>query len=111
MKRVILVLPAFLALAACVSITPRASRIQVLRSDTTLVQGCKRLGRISAEASAMTKMDYNQVDQQAVNNMRDAAAAKWGDQVDTVVVSNVDRFMTKSLANGVAFSCDSGNAS
>lgn len=98
-------LAALALLSGCVSITPRAARIQVLSGSTTQVQGCKRLGRISADALA-AKLDYDSVDQQAVNNMRDAAAAKWGDQVDTVVVSNVDRLATHSMANGIGFRCD-----
>jgi len=105
MKHVAPLALSLLMIAGCVSITPRAQRIQVLSGSTTQVQSCKRLGRISGEAGAWNKLDYDSVDQQAVNNMRDAAAAKWGDQVDTVVVSNVDRLVTKSMANGVAFSC------
>ena len=36
---------------------------------------------------------------------------KWGDKVDTVLVSTVDRLITKSLATGTAFSCASADAS
>lgn len=100
---------ALVLLSGCVSITPRAARIQVLRGDTTQVQGCKRLGRIDGDALA-SKLDYDSVNQQAVNNMRDAAASKWGDQADTIVVSNVDQLTTHSIAHGTAFACGDADA-
>jgi hypothetical protein len=105
MLRRTLAVTALLALTGCVSITPRAQRIQVHPTDSTLLASCKKLGPVTATSSNFGKMTWQDADAQARNDLRDAAAAKWGDQVDSLAIVNVDLLMTKSVANGIAFQC------
>lgn len=104
MKRVLLLLP-LLSLTACVTLTPRAQRIQVQNQNSAVLATCKKLGPVTAKASSWGKMTYADANQQAVNNLRDAAAAQYGDQVDSLVLVNVDTMMTSSYANGIAYNC------
>ena len=85
--------------------TPRAQRIQLHPADSTQLSGCKKLGPVTAEASAWTQMNWPDVDEQARINMRDAAAVKWGDSADTVGLTNIDHLATKAIANGIAYKC------
>lgn len=94
-----------LLLSGCVSITPQAENIQLHPSNSTQLAGCKKLGPISGEASAVAQMDYPDVDRQAANNMRAAAAEKWGDGVDSVALIDVDRTTFRSIANGIGYKC------
>jgi hypothetical protein len=105
MKTVALLCLVSFGLAGCVSMTPRAQQVQLLSSDSDQLAHCKELGPLSADASGLTQMNPDDVDQQAKNNLRDAAAAKWGAGVDSVVLTGVDRKTTKAVANGVAYKC------
>lgn len=93
------------ALGGCVSITPRAQKVQLLPSTSTQLASCTKLGPVDAEASAMGQINTGDLDLQAENNLRDAAAAKWGDSVDSVVLINVDHATTKATANGMGYQC------
>jgi hypothetical protein len=105
MKLALLLILASVACTGCVTMTPRAGQIMLHSQMSTLLDKCKKLGPVSAEASAWTQIDYASVDQQAKNNLRDKAAEIYGAEVDSVVVINVDRYGTKSVASGVAFKC------
>ena len=94
-----------LTLGGCVSMTPRAQRIQLHPANSTQLNGCQKLGPVTAEASAWTQMNWPDVDEQAEINLRDAAAAKWGSGVDSVGLTNIDNLATKAIANGVAYKC------
>jgi hypothetical protein len=93
------------ALEACVSITPRAEQIQLHPATSTLLAKCQRLGPVMAEASAWTQPNWSSVDQQAENNLRERAAAKWPGKVDSVALVNIDHLTTKAIANGIAYKC------
>lgn len=91
----------------CVSITPRAQKIQLLAATSSTLQSCKKLGPVDAEASALGQINSADLDQQAENNLRDAAAAHWHGDVDTVALINVDHTTIKASASGVAYRCAS----
>jgi hypothetical protein len=105
MKRNGLIYIGALALCGCVSITPQAEKIQLHPSNSTQLQGCKKLGPISAEASAWKQMTWSDLEEQAKNNLREAAGAKWGDGVDSVALINMDKHTEKLVANGIAYKC------
>ncbi|MFC5437125.1 hypothetical protein ACFPME_11185 [Rhodanobacter umsongensis] len=105
MRRSAAFLALCLGLTGCVSITPRAEKIQLHPSTSNLLEHCERLGPVSAEASAWTQPNWGSVDQQVTNNLRQNAAAKWPDKVDSVALINIDHENTKATANGVAYKC------
>jgi len=88
--------------------TQRAAEIIVHSQISTQIESCKRLGPITAEASARGQLDWPSVEQQAKNNLREKAAEKYGEQVDSVAVINMDRYTAKMVANGLAFKCFCG---
>ena len=94
-----------LIVCGCVSITPRAGQIQLHPSTSTLLANCKRLGPVTAEASAWTQPNWPSVDQQVENNLRENAAAKWPGKVDSVALINIDHATTRATANGIAYTC------
>lgn len=96
-------------IGGCVSITPRAQKIQLLPSTDTQLATCTKLGAVDAEASAMGQINAGDLDHQAENNLRDVAAAKWGDGVDTVALINVDHATTKATASGTGYKCASND--
>ena len=96
---------ALIAVAGCVTTTPRAQQIQLHPSTSSQLATCKRLGPVYAEASGWSQLNWADVDQQAKNNLREAAVAKWGDQVDSVALINIDHTSTKATANGIAYRC------
>jgi hypothetical protein len=105
MRVSIVIICGCLLLSGCVSITPQAEKIQLHPPNSTQLAGCKKLGPISGQASAVAQMDYPDVDRQAANNMRAAAAAKWGEGVDSVALIDVDRTAFRSIANGIGYKC------
>ena len=50
-------------------------------------------------------MDWDDVRQQAENNLRANAVKKYGNKVDSVAIINVDRYTTKLVAQGLAYKC------
>ena len=96
-----------LLLCGCVSITPRAQKIRLLPADSEQLAACTKLGPIDAEASAMGQINTADLDSQAQNNLRDAAASRWNGSVDTVALVSVDHATTKATAHGIAYQCAS----
>lgn len=105
MKRVVCVLAAVMVLAACTGITPRASRIQVHPANSTVIASCTKIGPATAEASGWGTLSYDQMNQQAENDLRDAVASQYGDGADSVVLLNVETRMNSATAHGVAYKC------
>lgn len=103
MKRTIAV-AATLALSGCVTMTPRAQHIQVQKQDSALLKDCTKLGRIDATASGWGQWTYDDMNQQAANNLREATAEKYP-SADTVVVLNLDTHTNSADASGVAYKC------
>jgi hypothetical protein len=91
-------------MTACVTMTPRAQDIRLVSSET-LTANCQRLGAVSGQAAAWGQINADAVDQQAKNNMKDSAAAKYGAAANAVLLTSVDREITKSSAVGVAYQC------
>lgn len=92
-------------LGGCVSITPRAQKIQLLPATSHKLAHCTKLGAIDAEASAMGQINAGDLDHQAENNLRDAAAVQWGNDVDSVVMLTIDHATTKATAHGIGYKC------
>lgn len=105
MKKSLLLFLVVVGTISCATMTPRAAKIMLHTQISTQLDSCKKLGPVTAEASAWEKLDWATVEQQAKNNLREAAAAKYGDEVDAVALINVDRYATKVVANGIAFKC------
>ena len=99
--KTLLVVAAFCA-QGCVSMTPVAAGVMLHQQYSALLDKCQRLGPVVAEASAWTN---DKVNQQAMNNLRDAAARKYLG-ADSVALVNVDEYVTRSVANGIAFKCN-----
>lgn len=95
----------FTGLAGCVSLTPRAQSVQLYAADAPALASCRKLGRIKAEVSGFSQLNWDNVDAQAKNDLRDAAAAKWGDAVDAVALVTVDHSTTEATANGIGYLC------
>lgn len=106
MKIAVLCIFAVMA-GGCVSITPRAQQIQLLPAASSQLSRCTRLGTIDATASAISQINAGDLDHQAQNNLRDAAAARWNQGVDSVGLITVDHTTTKATAHGIAYACRS----
>lgn len=91
----------------CVSITPRAQKLQLVAADSASLAGCTKLGSLDADASAVGQINAADLDLQAKNNLRDAAAERWDNGVDTVALLNVDHATTTATAHGIAYRCAS----
>lgn len=50
-------------------------------------------------------MTWSDLEDQAKNNLREAAVAKWGDGVDSVALINMDKLTEKLVAHGIAYKC------
>jgi hypothetical protein len=105
MRKTAIALLITLGTAGCVAMTPQAANIMLHSQISTQLDGCTKLGPISGEASGWEHLDWASVEQQAKNNLRDNAAKKFGDRVDSVALINTDRYSTKIVANGLAFKC------
>lgn len=104
MKRLLAILAVSTAMSGCVSMTPRAQAIQVQPADSQLLHDCKKLGRVDAKASGWGQWTYDDMREQARNNLRDAAARQYS-EADTVVLLNVDTHTNSADASGVAYKC------
>jgi hypothetical protein len=96
---------ALLGAGGCVSVTPRAERIPLYAVGDTAVSHCKKLGSLRGEASGFSQLNWDNADAQAKNNLRDAAAARWGDTVDAVVLVKLDHSLTDAVASGTGYHC------
>ena len=90
------------SLSGCVSMTPEAAKIMLHSQMSTLLDSCKKLGPVGGEASGWP---HSSLEQQAINNMRDNAAKKFGDNVDSVALINTDEYAYKIIVSGIAFKC------
>jgi hypothetical protein len=103
--RFLFFLSAFVLCTGCVSMTPKGAKIMLHSQISSQLDSCTKLGPVISEASAFKQMTWAAVEQQAKNNLRDAAARQYGDRVDTVALINLDSYNTKVVANGIAFKC------
>jgi hypothetical protein len=97
-------LAASAALSGCVTMTPRVQHIQVQKQDSALLKDCTKLGRVDAKASGWGQLTYENMNEQAANNLREATAAQYA-TADTVVILNVDTHTNSADATGVAYKC------
>ena len=104
MKRLLATAAVVAALSGCVTMTPRAQRIQVQSQDSALLKDCQKLGRVDARASGWGQMTYDGMNEQARNNLREATAAQYA-TADTVVILTVDTHMNSADSSGVAYKC------
>ena len=104
MKRVVAVVASG-ALAACVSITPQGSRIQVHPANSTVIASCNKVGPVTTTTSGWGKLTYDQMNQQAENDLRDAVATQYGDRADSVVLLGVNTSANSAVASGIAYRC------
>lgn len=100
-----LLVPLLLSIAGCVTVTPRASKIMIYSQLSPMLEKCTKVGPVTAEASAWDKLTYDEVAEQAKNNLRDSVAAQYGDRADSVALVNIDKSATHYVANGVAYKC------
>jgi hypothetical protein len=105
MKLNIIILAAIATLTGCVSITPRAQRIQLHPANSVAIQSCQKIGPVTARATAANQWTYDDVNEQARNNLRDAVAEQYGDRADSVVLLNIETHTNGSVASGIAYKC------
>src|SRR5262245_36876028 len=89
------------------TMTPEAANIMVHTQMSTMLDRCKQLGPVSAEASALGTWTWQQVESQATNNLRDTAAKRYA-SADSVAVINMDRYSMSVVAKGIAYRCFDG---
>ncbi|MEX2163796.1 MAG: hypothetical protein WD823_06085 [Sulfuricaulis sp.] len=99
MKRLVFLCIAALGSTSCVTMPPEAAKIMLHRQVSTQLDNCMKLGPVSAESGAWD------LPEQAINNLRANAVKKYGDKVDSVALINVDSYLTKTVAHGLAFKC------
>ena len=92
-----------IALSACATVSPQGSSVMVVSQESRLLEGCEQLGPLSVKATAWTKWDANQTNQQAKNDLRELAFSRYG--ADTVVILSIDNNITSARAEGMAFKC------
>lgn len=90
-------------LNGCATLSPEASNVMVYNQQTTLLDTCKRLGPVSATASAWSKWDMQQTAEQARSDLRKEAFERYG--ADSVAIINIDKHLTSVTAQGIAFKC------
>jgi hypothetical protein len=106
MKATVAMLGMVLAFScACVSVSPRAERVPLLPAESAQLAGCAKLGSVRAEASGLSQINWMNAEEQAKNNLRDAAVAKWNEQVNAVALIDVTRATTKVVAHGLGYHC------
>lgn len=105
MKRLVALYLMALGSTSCVTMPPEAANVMLHTQITTQLDNCTKLGPVSAEASGWEKLSWDEVEQQAKNNLRANAVKKYGDKVDSVALINMDRYATKIVAHGIAFKC------
>lgn len=103
MKRAVWAVAAILTITGCTALSPRAARIQVHPAGTTQVQGCSKLGPVSAKEGGWhtTVADMQSA---AKDKMREAVADQYP-SADTVVMVDMDQKLTSSTATGIAYKC------
>ncbi|NLY13305.1 MAG: DUF4156 domain-containing protein [Gammaproteobacteria bacterium] len=92
-----------IALSACATVSPQGSSVMVVSQESRLLEGCEQLGPVSVKSSAWTKWDASQTNQQARNDLRELAFARYG--ADTVAILTLDNNFTSATAEGMAFKC------
>lgn len=97
MTRLILV---GITLTGCVTLSEKASKVQIHSQMSTLLDGCTKLGPVSSVGSRAVSL--NHAVETAKVGLREATADKRG---DSVVVLNTDMFLTEVIVQGVAFKC------
>jgi len=93
-----------LMIQGCATITPEAQNVVVHSQVSNLLDDCKRLGSVSATVSGWSKGTWEDVHQQAKNDIRDQAFRKYG--ADTVAIVNTDKYATSITVQGIAFKCE-----
>jgi hypothetical protein len=100
-----LTIAAAIVVAGCATNVPPEAQNVVLHEETSSsLKDCKRLGPVSTEVSLwkMPTIDAGHV--QAKDNLRAEAYRQHG--ADTVVLVNLDTYITKVEARGVALKCN-----
>ena len=105
MKPRIAILIVTTLLGACVSMSPRAQKVELVAQDNPHLAHCERLGRLSAEAAGLGQLNVADAEQQAKNNLLDAAAARWPGRANAVALRSVEKGALTITAIGVAFNC------
>ena len=103
MQRTLAVLAMVGLLAGCTHISNEAMGVAVHRQYSTMLDDCEKLGPVSCKTSAWGHLAWDEVRQQAANDLRQVAWDKY--QADTVVLLNVDLTANWAYAHGVAFRC------
>ena len=99
MHRLRITLWIFLFVASgCTPLTEEARSVQVHSEVSTVLDGCKRLGPVTASISAVNMDGYNALRVR----LREATARMGG---DTVAILNTDTTLTHAYLHGVAFRC------
>jgi hypothetical protein len=101
MPRILLV-PLVVLLAACATVTvsPKASTVQVLSQNSTLLLSCRQIGPVRSTSGA--QLDPYVADMDAAVKLREAAADLGA---DTVVVVGTDGGRPNVSMQGLAFKC------
>lgn len=94
-----------LALSGCSTLSPRAARIQVHPADTTQTSGCTKLGPVMVKETVWGHMTHDATEDKARDNLREAAAAQYGDQADTLVLAQAENRRMAVTLYGTAFKC------
>lgn len=102
----LLALSAFLS--ACVTMTPQGSKVMLHQTNSTQLGDCKKLGPVTARASAWGQFSLEDLRQQALNNLRDATATAFP-EADSVGLANVDMTNSEAVASGIAYRCFEGS--
>lgn len=88
------------ALASCASIPTNQTRVQLLNSDSTLINGCKKLGPINTDTRG-NGFNYNAVAEEAFKHI---ALEKY--QADAAVITDrKDLSMGRIVLQGTALKC------
>jgi len=98
-KNIGIVLVCVLA-TSCASIAKNQSQVQLLRSDSTLINGCKKLGPINTDTRG-NGFNYNAVAEEAFKRI---ALEKY--QADAAVITDKkDLSMGRIILQGTALKC------
>ncbi|UIP24517.1 hypothetical protein [Acinetobacter towneri] len=85
---------------SCASIPKNQSQVQLLRSDSTLINGCKKLGPINTDTRG-NGFNYNAVAEEAFKRI---ALEKY--QADAAVITDKkDLSMGRIILQGTALKC------
>jgi len=96
---------AAIAVAGCTTTSaPEAENVALYENMGNIAQRCKQMGPVSTEVSLWKMPTIDAGHMQAENNLRADAFKQYG--ADTVVLNNMDTFITKVVAQGIAFKCN-----